>query len=535
MPRISIDDQDVDVPTGATILDAARKLGIHIPTLCFLEGYPPNTSCMVCMVKVSDPPKLVPACGTIAVDGMRVENATEEVRRARRMALELLLGDHAGDCYAPCQSICPAHMDIPTMIRQISAGRFQEAVATVKLQIALPAVLGRICSKPCEKGCRRSEHGGAVSVCLLKQSVADADIEAEEPYLPEREEPTGKRVAVIGSGPTGLAAAYYLLREGHACTVFDDHPEPGGMLRYAVEDDRLPRSVLDGEIASIRRLGAEFRLGVRVGRDVSLEEIQKTHDALLVATGELDAAGLEALGFPGATKGVQADRHTFQTPWTGVFAGGGVLRKSRLAVRSVAEGRAAAASIVQYLRGEPVRGPAEPFNHRLLSIAPIEVTRMSAQGSAEARTAPAAGAVRGFSLEEARREASRCVGCDCRKVDDCRLRIYAEEYGAEWNRFRGDRRQVEIQVREGGVVFEVGKCISCGICIAIAARAKERLGLSYIGRGFKVRLGVPFNRPFSEGLEKVAAECVRACPTGAIAFAERAEAPPRGLRLERLF
>lgn len=521
MPTMFLDDREVEVEAGTTILAAAKKLGVDIPTLCFLEGLEPETSCMVCMVKVLDPPRLVPACGTPVSDGMRVETRTEEVRHARKVALELLLGDHAGDCMAPCQSICPAHMDVPTMIRQIAAGEFQKAIVTAKSHIALPGILGHICTKPCEKGCRRAGHDGSVSVCLLKQNVAEVDLASESPWLPEVKPSTGRRVAVVGAGPAGLAAAYYLLQEGHATTIFDDHPEPGGMLRYAVEEERLPRSVLEGEIDAIRRLGGEFRMGTRVGDQVPFEELRQSFDAVFIAAGELDAAGVARLGVPGTAQGVRVDRKTFGTEMEGVFAGGGAVRKSRLAVRSVAEGRMAAISMARFLAGEPLTPLVEPFNNRLQLVAPVEVTRMTEHASVDRRTDPQAGPVTGFSLEEARREAARCLGCDCRKLADCKLRLYAEEYGADPNRFRGERRQIEFQLQQGGVVFESGKCISCGICVQLTARAKEPLGLTFIGRGFNVRIGVPFNRTVEEGLQKVAEECIAACPTGALAFAER--------------
>ena len=231
MPRVTIDRRAVEVSEGVTLLDAARKLGIDVPTLCYVEGYEASTSCLVCMVKVRGTGRLVPACGTKAEEGMEIESETDEVRQARRTALELLLSDHVGDCLAPCHFTCPAHMDIPVMLRQISAENLRDAIATVKETIALPAVLGRICPKPCEKGCRRHAADGAVAVCQLKRFAADADLASEQPYRPECRPATGKRVAVVGAGPTGLSAAYYLRRQGHAVTIFDDQPEPGGRLR----------------------------------------------------------------------------------------------------------------------------------------------------------------------------------------------------------------------------------------------------------------------------------------------------------------
>ncbi|MFH1747985.1 MAG: 2Fe-2S iron-sulfur cluster-binding protein, partial [Planctomycetota bacterium] len=121
MPRVTIDNREVEVPAGSTVLDAAEQLGIEIPTLCYLKGYAPNTTCMVCVVKREDTGRFVPACATRVEDGMRVSSATDEVRQARRTALELLLSDHVGDCRAPCQYACPFNTDIPSMLRQLGA------------------------------------------------------------------------------------------------------------------------------------------------------------------------------------------------------------------------------------------------------------------------------------------------------------------------------------------------------------------------------------------------------------------------------
>ena len=272
MPKITIDGREVEVDAGATILDAAEKLGIEIPTMCFLRGHEATTSCMVCVVKVTGTDALVPACGTPVRDGMQIENDCDEVREARKAALELLLSDHVGDCVGPCTMGCPAHMEIPLMIRQIASGQLAEAIATVKRDIALPAVLGRICPAPCENVCRRAQHDQAVSVCLLKRYVADVDLATDQPYSPQCAQPKGKRVAIIGAGPAGLAAAYYLQRDGFECVVVDDHEEPGGMLRYGCPEAELPRDVLTAEIAQIEKLGVRFRLGIRVGTAVSMDE-----------------------------------------------------------------------------------------------------------------------------------------------------------------------------------------------------------------------------------------------------------------------
>jgi NADPH-dependent glutamate synthase beta subunit-like oxidoreductase len=250
MPRLTIDNRQVQVPEGATILDAADELGIEIPTMCFLKDFKPSTSCMVCIVKLEGANGYVPACGTIAKEGMNVQSETEEIHQARAAALELLLSDHLGDCMGPCHTICPAQMNIPLMIRQIASGRLRDAIITVKKDIALPAVLGRICPAPCENGCRRAAVDQPVSICLLKRYVADIDLQSSEPYIPGCKTAQNKNVAIIGAGPAGLSTAYYLAQQGYQCTIFDDHEQPGGMLMYGVPDDELSKDVLITEMVT---------------------------------------------------------------------------------------------------------------------------------------------------------------------------------------------------------------------------------------------------------------------------------------------
>jgi ferredoxin len=519
MPKLTIDNQAVEVPDGATVLDAARKLGIDIPALCCREGCEANTSCMACVVKVDGRRGLVPSCAMRAADGMRVHSETDEIRQVRRAALELLLSDHLGDCLAPCHSVCPARMDIPRMIRQIAAGRLPEAIATIKADIALPAVLGRICPAPCEKGCRRGAHDAPVSICLLKRYAADADLASDEPYLPARRPASGKRVAVVGAGPTGLAAAYYLCQFGHGCVLFDDRPAPGGMLRYGVDEARLPRSVLDAEIDLVRKLGAELRAETRVGEHVSMADLRREFDAVFVAAGRVDEQQAAALGLHWDGKTVRIDRRTYQAGADGVFAACGP-RQQKMAVRAVADGHGAAQSIDQHLAGQPVTGPARPFTVHVGRLQEGEIERFLPEADGRGRVEPAeAGA--GLSPDEAAAEARRCLHCDCRRTADCKLRKYAEAYGASPSTYKGAARRLFEQHRQHAeVLFEPGKCIDCGLCIQIAARAGERLGLAFVGRGFRVRVAVPFKRSLAEGLERAAAECVAACPTGALAFRE---------------
>jgi ferredoxin len=530
MPKLTIDEREVVVDDGATILDAAKKLGVGIPTMCFLQGYEPATSCMVCVVKIGGADGLVPACATIARDGMRVQSDCEEVRQARKAALELLLSDHVGDCMGPCQVACPAHMNIPLMIRQIASGRLRDAIATVKKDIALPAVLGRICPRPCESVCRRaafdpcSDDGkpapletSAVSICLLKRYVADVDLQSADPFMPDCRAGRNKSVAIVGAGPAGLSAAYYLQQQGYDCTVFDEHEEAGGMLRYAVSEQELPKDVLDKEIGLIKKLGVRFQGSTRVGTALSMEKLRRDFDAVFVAVGQLKPGDAESMSLKAGPDGIAVNAKTYEASLPGVFAGGDAVRERRVAVRAVAEGKEAAACIIQYLSGQTVTGPAKPFNTRIGKLREGEIERFMACASNAHRVTPSQKGG-GFTEAQASQEAARCLHCDCRKADDCKLRQYAQQYGARPGRYKGERRLFIQHVQHPDLIYEPGKCIDCGLCIKIAAEAGEELGLAFMGRGFDVRVAVPFDRSMAEALSHTANQCVAACPTGALAF-----------------
>ncbi|MBN1910575.1 MAG: (2Fe-2S)-binding protein [Pirellulales bacterium] len=517
MPKITIDRQTVEVPEGTTILAAAQKMGIEIPALCFREGCTPSTSCLVCAVKLRGLDQFVPSCATAVVDGMEVESQTDEVRQVRRTALELLLSDHTGDCHAPCQFLCPAEMDIPRMLRQIQAGKLADAIVTVKRDIALPAVLGRVCPAPCEKGCRRGAADDPVSICKLKQHVADTDLASAQPYLPTCQADSGKQVAVVGAGPTGLAAAYYLRQLGHGVALFEKSARAGGRLWSEFDRDTLPGKVIEAEVEQILRLGVDVRFDSPVGEKgvVSIARLERQFDAVLIAWGAGQTDEAKRADLTLGKRGIEIDKGTYQTERPSLFAAGGAIRTGGMVVRSVADGKEAAWAINGFLAGQSRPEVRHLFSVRMGRLGPEELLPMLVGASPAARE-PAG--PEGPSQPWAAAEAARCLHCDCRDRTGCQLRRWAEAYGADPARYRSPRRPFMQLRHPAGIVYESGKCISCGLCVQIASQDKDVLGLTFIGRGFDVRIGVPFDAALADALDKTAAACIEACPTSALAW-----------------
>ena len=519
MIKLRIDDKDFTVPEGAAVIDAAREAGVDIPALCFDPALDHFTSCMVCVVRDSNTGRMIPSCSFPAENGMNIDTCSSEVKEARKNALELLLSEHAGDCRGPCERFCPAGVNIPSMIRRIASGSPRDAVSDIKESLPFPAILGRICPAPCEKGCRRSVHDKPVSIRLLERYVGDSELDTASPHLPACSPKSGKRVAIVGAGPAGLSAAYYLLRYGHACTVFDTHPEPGGMLRHGVSEDLLPRAVLDAEIGQIVELGAQLAMSSRIGAATSVKSLKEKSDAVVFATGNPDDGGVIVAG-PAMLDGrIKTDTRTLRTSDSMVFAAGAAAQRMSMAVKAIAHGRSVARSVHQFLSGTEVTGSTAGFDSRLGLLREGEIGEFMREADPSLRHELRSTA--GYSADESVGEAARCMHCDCRERKACKLREYAGEYTANQARYgREDRQCYRKVIQHPDIVYEPGKCIKCGICVKIAGEAGEDPGLAFIGRGYDVRVDVPFNEPLSSGLRKVAAKCATSCPTGALALKE---------------
>ena len=449
MPELKINGVAVSVDPGTTVLAAAEKLSVEIPTLCHLKGSEPETSCMLCVVKDNASGRMIPACSARVADGMDIDTECAEVLSARRDILNLLLSEHVGDCEAPCKRICPAHLNIPQLLREIERGNMESAARIARRDLAIPVVLGTICPAPCEKGCRRGQVDQTITIRALHRQVAE-NFQSLEMDFPAN----GKKVAVIGSGAAGLSCAWNLRLLGYDCTVFDTSPVAGGSLRG---ETSLPPEVLDAEIRWLQSAGIKFKL-----------------------ESAPPAGGFDAV--------IEPEEH-------------------KLAVKAVANGKAAARALNKTVT-------AERFDSKIGKLRDSELQELVKNCGAGFQPA----------LEQARMpapqtEAARCLHCDCRKPESCKLRQYAERYGADPREFPADeRKHVQLIGHNEAVVFEPGKCVKCGLCVRITKRAGEELGLAFTGRGFNTQVTVPFGESLQNGLRIATAECVAACPTGALAF-----------------
>ena len=199
----------------------------------------------------------------------------------------------------PCVSLCPANVDIPGYISLIHEGRYSDAVQLIRKDNPLPAVCGLICEHPCETRCRRTMVDDPINIRGLKRYAVENEKTIPKPKIAPK---TGKKVAVIGAGPAGLSAAYYLSLMGHQVTVYEQRKKPGGMLRYGIPSYRLPRHILDREIKGLMLSGFTIETDVSVGRELTLASLKKKHDAVFISIG---AHTDKKIGIPGEdAKGV---------------------------------------------------------------------------------------------------------------------------------------------------------------------------------------------------------------------------------------
>src|SRR6187549_4119287 len=301
---VEIDGRQYTGHEGQTILEICRDNGIDVPTLCYEPKLPGFGACRMCVVDVEGEDQPPISCSRHAEPDMVVQTQTQRLREIRKTNLELIFSDHNAYCLPPCQNKCPSHIDIPGFLKANAEANWRESTRIFKRTIPFPSVLGRVCPAPCEEHCRRDEVDEAIAIRdshryagdQVLRAMLDEDVEPPIPFEPQA--PSGRRAAVIGSGPAGMAAAYYLLLSGHDVTVFERDPAPGGMLRYGIPQYRLPKvEVLEAEYESVTRLGGRIVCNQGLGTEFTLDDLQNQgYEAVLVAIGCYDT---NKLGVPG--------------------------------------------------------------------------------------------------------------------------------------------------------------------------------------------------------------------------------------------
>ncbi len=300
---IRIDGRTLTGREGQTILEVCRDNGIEVPTLCYEPKLPGFGACRMCVVEVEgeDAPPI--SCSRAAEPDMEVRTQTPRLRQVRKTNLELIFSDHNAYCLPPCQNKCPSHIDIPGFLKANTEGSFIESARIFKRTIPFPSVLGRVCPAPCEEHCRRDEVEEAIAIRDSHRYAGDEVLKAQAagakaPVPFEVQPSSGKRVAVIGSGPAGMSSAYYLAIAGHEVTVFERDPAPGGMLRYGIPQYRLPKvEVLEAEYQGAWDLGVKLVTDAALGRDFTISDLQNQgFDSVVVAIGCYDT---NKLGIPG--------------------------------------------------------------------------------------------------------------------------------------------------------------------------------------------------------------------------------------------
>ncbi|WP_298442857.1 formate dehydrogenase subunit alpha [uncultured Ferrimonas sp.] len=294
MIKLTLDEQVLHAPAGVRLLDWAREQGANIPSLCGANNTDNKTPCDLCVVEIDG--EIVRSCEYQISDSVTVVSHSEALTQRRQQALTNILSDHHADCEAPCKTACPAAVDIQSYLFHIAQGDEIKANEIVKQSLPMPLSVGRVCPAFCESECRRNLVDESLAIRQLKRHAADIDLNGEQPHLAEIKPSNGKRIAIIGAGPAGLSAGYFLSHEGCDVDVFEAMPEAGGWLRYGIPEYRLPKATLAKEVELMCRAGMKVHTNKALGRDIDLAQLQQQYDGVCLAIGAQQAVNMEYQG-----------------------------------------------------------------------------------------------------------------------------------------------------------------------------------------------------------------------------------------------
>ncbi|WP_286293296.1 formate dehydrogenase subunit alpha [Vibrio apostichopi] len=295
MIQIVIDGKFRIVEQGQTVLEAAKTCGLEIPSLCGLNKTADKVPCDLCVVEV-DGVGMTRSCELEVSNGLNITTQSKQLTTHRQDALNRIMTDHYADCEAPCQTACPAGVDIQSYLHHIAQNDHIKAIEVIKQTLPMPLSIGRVCPAFCETECRRNLVDDSIAIRQLKRHAADADLAAQESYMPTKKPNKGKSIAIVGSGPGGLTAGYYLSNEGYDVSVYESMPKAGGWLRYGIPEYRLPKSILDKEIELMCRNGMSVECDKKLGVDFTLSDLSNDFDAVCLAVGASQAVEMNYTG-----------------------------------------------------------------------------------------------------------------------------------------------------------------------------------------------------------------------------------------------
>lgn len=345
MIQIVIDGKYRIVEQGQTVLEAAKTCGLEILSLCGLNKTADKVPCDLCVVEV-DGVGVTRSCELEVSNGLNITTQSKQLTNHRQEALNRIMTDHYADCEAPCQTACPAGVDIQSYLHHIAQNDHIKAIEVIKKTLPMPLSIGRVCPAFCETECRRNLVDESIAIRQLKRHAADADLAAQESYMPPKKPNKGKRVAIVGSGPGGLTAGYYLSNEGYDVSVYESMPKAGGWLRYGIPEYRLPKSILDKEIELMCRNGMAVECDKKLGVDFTLSDLSNDFDAVCLAVGASQAVEMNYTGsdLAGCYLGVDylkdyvTDKHFTTGKKVAVIGGGNTaIDCARTAVRDGAD------------------------------------------------------------------------------------------------------------------------------------------------------------------------------------------------------
>jgi len=676
MIKVQINGKTFQAQKGETILDVCEKNNIFIPTLCNDPLLEPFGSCFICVVEVEGKNNLVPSCATKVTEGMVIKTETEKVRKARKMAVELLLSNHYADCVPPCSTKCPANVATQAYITLAANGNFKEAIEVIREKNPFPSICGRICPRPCEDECRRNKLDEPVGIDFIKRYIADK-VMADKLNIPVTvTRSTGKKIAVIGAGPAGLSAAYYLRLRGHEVDVYESQEKPGGMLRYGIPEYRLPQHILESEIKFILGHGITLYTSQKLGKDFSIKSLKEKYDAIFISIGawtsrsmrvenenhkdvfkgidflykiakgyrvkigkrvvvvgggntaidaartslrlgaeevviayrrtqkempaneveiiaaceegikfhflvspkeikiennkvtgllcqkmklgEPDESGrrrpipiegeqlliecdniISAIGQKPEAKIVEKEGlelewgnikvkpGTYETSIKGVFAAGDVVTGAATAVEAINGGRRAAFSIDSFIMTDKALPEPEPFYVLKGSLNEIRKEDMEIYKKTprhhlpelpvDMRKSNFLEVEKTFADEDFKHETDRCIECGCKVFHTCKLRKYAEEFGAEPSKFKGEQNKYLPDLNHPFIIRDSNKCILCGRCVRTCLEIRGIGALGFVNRGFKTIVLPTYGDNLTNTECVGCGQCIESCPVGALA------------------